>query len=187
MDVDAEQEGNRAHPRTSMFVLATMAATSASGPIKIRNMSAGGALIEGESLPNIGEPLKLVRSGLSVSGKVVWRQPRKAGLRFDSEVQVSDWLPAGSGTNQQDVDRFVHELKESRGVTNTQPRTNLEPTPITSGDLVSAAAALEALADALAEDDGVVSKYAAQLQVLDIASQLLRKVAVPKSAATTNV
>ncbi|MBO9518242.1 MAG: PilZ domain-containing protein [Porphyrobacter sp.] len=170
-----------------MFVLANMAASSVSGPIKIRNMSAGGALIEGETLPNIGEPLRLVRSGLSVSGKVVWRQPRKAGLCFDSEIDVSDWLPTGSGTRQQDVDRIVHEVKEARIDTNAQPRTNLEPTPITSSDLLNAAAAIEALADALAEDDGVVAKYATRLQVLDIASQLLRKVAVPRQAVTPGV
>ncbi|MBT2132770.1 hypothetical protein KK137_00355 [Croceibacterium sp. LX-88] len=166
-----------------MFVLATMATTSASGPIKIRNMSAGGALIEGESLPNIGEHLKLVRSGLSVSGKVVWRQPRKAGMCFDREVQVSDWLPAGSGTTQQDVDRIVHEVKEGRVDTKPEPRTDLEPTPITGTDLMNVAVAIEALADALAEDGSVVAKYATQLQILDIASQVMRKMAEPRPAA----
>ena len=32
-----------------MFVLATMAAPTVSGPVKIRNMSVGGALIEGDA------------------------------------------------------------------------------------------------------------------------------------------
>lgn len=181
MTVDAERDRERAHPRTSMFVLANMAASSVSGPIKIRNMSPGGAMIEGETLPNLGEPLRLVRSGLSVSGKVVWRQPRKAGLCFDHEVQVSDWLPTGSGGRQQEIDKLVHELKEGRIEVGAEPRPKIEPTPITSADLLNAAAAIEALADALAEDGDVVARYASRLQVLDIASQLLRKVAAPRS------
>ena len=93
-----------------MFVLATMAAASGSAPIKIRNMSQGGALLEGGALPPVGEHLSLRRGELVVSGHVVWRQQGKAGLSFDCAVEVMDWLPSGSG-GQQRVDRTFQELK----------------------------------------------------------------------------
>ena len=45
-----------------MLVLASMAAESVSGPIKIRNMSPEGALIESSALPQVGEHLSLRRA-----------------------------------------------------------------------------------------------------------------------------
>jgi hypothetical protein len=159
-----------------MFVLASMAAASVSGPIRIRNMSPSGALIEGEPLPRIGEQLNLRRANLSVSGRVVWRETRKAGLLFDQEIRVADWLPVASG-KQMDVDRAVQELKA--GAVAPGPRTSIEPTPLRRSDLLDVAAALDVLADALAEDGMVVARHASRLQVLDIASQVLRKLAAP--------
>lgn len=159
-----------------MFVLATMAAAAGSGPVKIRNMSSGGALLEGGTLPRIGEHLSLRRGALSVSGRIVWRNEGKAGLRFEHEVQVMDWLPAGSG-GQQQVDRAFQDLKTSPSSAAPSPVARPEPSRIGSEDLLKVAEALDTLADALAADSRVVADHFAKLQTLDIASQLLRKVA----------
>ena len=48
-----------------MFVIATMSAITASGPIKIRNLSRHGAHIEGAELPGLGDDLKLRRAPVS--------------------------------------------------------------------------------------------------------------------------
>jgi len=158
-----------------MFVLATMTAPTGSGPIKIRNMSSSGALIEGEALPQVGEHLLLRRGELSVSGHVTWRQQGRAGLRFDREIEVANWLPAGSG-GQQQIDRTFHDLKSSpRSIASLpQPTSN---TPIGGLDMLQVADTLDALADTLAEDPDVVQAYGPKLQVLDIASQLIRRFA----------
>lgn len=167
----------RAHPRTSMFVLANMTSSSACGPVKIRNMAPGGALIEGEALPNIGDPLSLGRAGLFVSGQIVWRDSKRAGARFDQEVEVGHWMPAGS-SGQQEVDRIVHELKGNAADASSTCRSKIKPSLITDADLLDLATSIDALADQLADDDTVVTRYASRLQVLDTASQILRKLAV---------
>ena len=79
--MDTAEEKKRTHPRTSMFVLATIAAPTVSGPVKIRNMSVGGALIEGDALPRTGEHLRLRRGELTVCGRIVWRDAAANALR----------------------------------------------------------------------------------------------------------
>ncbi len=159
-----------------MFVLATMAAASASGPIKIRNMSLGGALIEGGTLPPIGEHLSLRRGELAISGRIVWRQSGKAGLSFDHAVEVMDWLPAGSG-GQQRVDHAFHELKANSAPARPASSAPVEAAPIGRFDLLNLAQALDVLADSLAEDARIVAAHSAKLQALDAASQMLRRLA----------
>ena len=158
-----------------MFVLATMTAATFSGPIKIRNMSPGGALIEGNALPRIGEQVCLRRGDLAVAGRVVWREAGKAGLRFDDDVQVTTWLPAGSGKQQQ-VDRAFDELKAAPSGPLRSATSQIQRTRITARELLDLASALDALADDLAGDAAVVANQASKLQTLDIASQVLRKI-----------
>jgi hypothetical protein len=159
-----------------MFVLATMAAASASGPIKIRNMSLSGALLEGGALPAVGEHLSLRRGELAVSGHVVWRQQGKAGLSFDCAVEVVDWLPAGSG-GQQQVDRTFQELKTDPAPAHPVSCSPAEPSAIGKPDLLKLAEGLDILANILAEDARIIAAHSSKLQVLDAASQMLRRCA----------
>lgn len=159
-----------------MFVLASMAAASVSGPIKIRNMSPSGALIEGVALPHVGEHLSLGRGELSAAGTIVWREGGRAGLRFDHFVEVAAWLPAGS--RQQQVDQTFHELKNGLVPTAPQPPAPVGTSPVGKADLLEAASALDALADALAEDARVIAGHSTKLQALDVAAQLLRRCAI---------
>lgn len=170
----------RAHPRTSMFVLANMTAPSGCGTVKIRNMSPSGALIEGEALPKIGEPLRLGRAGLFVSGRIVWRNFSKAGVRFDQEVDVNHWMPSG-GARQQEVDRIFHDLKTRPIAADPERSPEIAPSLVTDADLLDLATSIDTLADELADDDGVVARHASRLQVLDTASQILRRLAVGAS------
>src|SRR5688500_15485838 len=173
----------RTHPRTSMFVLASMAAETVSGPVKIRNMSPDGALIEGAALPRLGEHLSLRRGDLAAAGRVVWCEGGRAGLRFDHYVDVAAWLPAGS--RQQQVDQAFHAIKN--GLTNVVPLPvpPVATSPIGKSDLLDTATALETLADALAEDAGVIASHSTRLQALDIAAQMLRRCAISMAADST--
>lgn len=183
MQANTQPETQRAHARTSMFVLASMAAASASGPVKIRNMSPSGALIEGGTLPHVGEHLSIRRGELAVAGRIVWRLDGRAGLQFDGEVDVADWMPAG-GNRQQKVDQTFQELKAAAAApivpapaVTPAPPPRLGPSPIERLDLLETADALDALADFLAEDAEMIARLSTKLQTLDIASQLLRRCA----------
>lgn len=162
--------------RTNMFVLAAISALSASGPVKIRNLSSRGALIEGATLPSTGERVELRRGTRQASGRVAWCQNGKAGLRFDGRVDVYDWMPRGQD-GQQLVDRVAEETK-AYGATTTSSLADasashlLAPAPF---DLRKLARALDSLADDLAEDASITARLGSKLQTLDVVSQVLRR------------
>jgi len=121
--------------------------------------------------------ISLRRGTLSASGTVVWRQEGKAGLRFDRPIDVTGWLPAGS-TGQQAVDRAFQELKAAAAAPSYPTQVpQLQQSPVDTDELLRTAAALDDLADALAEDPAVVASHGSKLQTFDIAAQLLRRYA----------
>jgi hypothetical protein len=85
-------------------------------------------------------------------------------------------MPAGS-SRQQEVDRIFHDLKRRPIDASSAGMIEITPSLITDADLLSLATSLDALADDLADDDNVITRHASRLQVLDTASQLLRKLA----------
>ena len=138
MSPDAASEG-RIERRTNMFVMASLVADAGSGPVKMRNLSAHGALVEGAVLPRAGVDLfgarivrgsdadlqsvlpragsrfRLYRGELSIWGKVVWSDHGRAGLRFDSLAIVSDWLPrAQTNVAQQRIDDMISQMRTGR-------------------------------------------------------------------------
>jgi len=158
-----------------MFVMASVCATTASGAVKIRNLSPHGALIESAVLPVVGESLELKRGPLFAAGLVAWRHGNRAGLKFDRPIAVIDWLPAAHSA-QQSVENAFQQVKAGLA---DNSRIEL-PVARDSNDpdqLRRVARALDLLADALADDEGIVVRHAEKLQVLDIASQILRKLA----------
>lgn len=170
----------RIEPRTNMFVMASLSAQGASGPVKVRNLSPTGALVEGGALPMPGEPVSLLRGSLRSDGKVVWCQNGRAGLRFNALVHVSDWLPKGvNQTGQQRTDSIVRQIKaDSLAQQLPAVYKDVAPSGVTSSDLDGLIRELDALAEVLAEDDMVIIRHGARLQVLDATSQALRKLAL---------
>ncbi len=168
----------RVETRKALFVLATLHARGMAGPVKLRNISAMGALIEGTNLPPSGTGFELVRGGLRIVGEVVWRNGGKAGLRFREPTDTALWLPSGSG-GQRQVDDTFQRLKAQAPV---EPRKDIPAAPrhssfVSAVDLRRAAAALDDLADTLADDAAALARYGGKLQSLDIAAQLLRRMA----------
>jgi hypothetical protein len=174
--LDDSQIGKRSEPRTNVAVMASMSAASASGPVMICNLSSRGSMIEGEPLPGVGERIELRRGEILVVGEVVWTDIRKAGIKFERRIKVSDWLPK-SHSGQQAVDKLFQQLKSGIAKPPLAQVKAASALPVAAGELEQAAESLEALADTLANDVGVVTRHATQLQVLDLATQLLRKVA----------
>lgn len=161
--------------RTNMFVLATISALSASGPVKIRNLSPSGALVEGAVLPPAGEQVELRRGARVAYGRVAWCQNGKAGLRFDGRLQISDWMPNGD-QGQQRVDSVVEELKDNGVTASSLVDSSISQfARLAPSDLRRLARELDVLADEFAEDIYVVGRFGTKLQTLDIVSQVLRR------------
>lgn len=145
--------------------------------VRLCNISPIGALIEGSDLPDIGDEVELQRGALSVTGKVAWRGEQQAGVSFAQRTAVEDWFP--DAVPQIAVDRAFQRIKdEMRGQDNVDTlAAPLHRSQITADDMEYSAAALEELADALAGEPELFERYMTQLQSLDVAAQLLRKLA----------
>ena len=172
----------RSEQRTNLFLMASLSAPSGSGPVKVRNLSPAGALVESVLLPSIGERVTLSRGSLEASGEVVWLANGRAGLLFSGRVTIADWLPGGQNQKrQQRADELFQRLKAELPHRD-DPSTSLclsSELP-DSSDLEELAGRLDMLAEALADNDVVLTLYTTKLQILDAAAQALRKLAATK-------
>ena len=102
----------RQAPRRNLFLAAMIESDSVSGPVRIRNLSGFGAMLEGAALPACGEQVVLRRPDLQIRGSVIWSDGSRCGVRFEGNITVSEWVhgngsgnasgagPAGAGAIQ---------------------------------------------------------------------------------------
>ena len=82
----------RQAPRRNLFLAAEIESDAVSGPVRIRNLSGFGAMLEGAALPACGEQVVLRRPGLQIRGDVIWSVGARCGIRFEGIVTVSEWV-----------------------------------------------------------------------------------------------
>jgi hypothetical protein len=68
------------------MLAATVQHDATSEAVKVRNLSASGALVEGDKLPGMGASVTFGRSNLLLKGHVVWVDGRRSGVRFEQLV-----------------------------------------------------------------------------------------------------
>jgi hypothetical protein len=159
--------------------MATIYTDNGSMPVRLRNLSAKGALAEGSDLPSVGEKVRLCRGSLEIAGELVWCEDGRAGLRFETLVTPGDWLPMGRTLSpQQRVDEVFQEARSSVSSTSAAAQTQVRSQWVTTTDLLRLKKAVEILADALADDPSVLERHGSRLQVLDAVAQTLRKLAI---------
>jgi len=165
-----------------MYVAAVLCARGTSSPVRIRNMSPSGALIEGALEVAEGELVHLVRGGLTAEAWVVWSTAGRCGLKFSAPVEVKRWLSPPTNAEQQRVDALVR-LVQAGAV--PLPVPDLDPPAVTeldhtrrfADDLRRVEALLGTLSDRLAEHPRIVEEHGEALQSLDIAMQTLAAIA----------
>jgi len=176
-----DQAHERADMRSNMFVVAALYCDRGSSPVRIRNMSRSGALIESAVIPPEQSPVRLSRGSLAVVGQIVWRKDNRAGIRFDAAVEVGNWLPGGGhSTAQQRVDEIVHSCRTTHS-NQPEPATAAPTAPPAlaelAGQLVEIKHALNAMGEVLAEDMAVAMAHSTELQTIDISVQKLERIA----------
>ena len=169
-----EKEG-RIAARTNMFIAAAMHTEGVSTPVKVRNLSEGGALIETSVAPAAETLFTLQRGGLKVRGTVAWSTNNRCGLRFESTVNVRDWMAPPANLGQVRVDAMVAQLRTSGLSLVPSPSRTEADAEDRSEMLARVAMLIEALGDELAADADTVSRHGAALQNIDRALQLLVK------------
>ena len=88
---------NRKTRRSNVLMSASLELSGTSLPVKLRNLSADGALVEADSLPVEGASILFRRGDLCVQGRVAWVKTRHAGISFANKLdpeQVLRHVPA---------------------------------------------------------------------------------------------
>lgn len=85
MDVSSANQ-NRRQRRSQVLLAASLELSGVSVPVRMRNLSAEGALVEGDGLPVEGSSVLFRRQDLCVAAKVVWVREQRAGLSFDEAL-----------------------------------------------------------------------------------------------------
>lgn len=87
---------NRKSRRSNVLMSASLELSGTSLPVKLRNLSADGALVEGDKLPVEGAEILFRKGDLAVAGRVAWAKTRHAGISFACKLdpeQVMRHIP----------------------------------------------------------------------------------------------
>lgn len=136
--------------RTHLFLVAMLAHGSAATPVRVRNLSEVGALIEASVIPPKGTAVVLRRGNLEASGHIAWTVGGKAGLVFRDHVVVSGWLPA----------KQPPDPKADIGAEKSAFRIDGKPTAASIADELGAVRrTISLLSDQLLQDAAVLAKF----------------------------
>jgi hypothetical protein len=83
---------NRRSRRSNVLLAASIEAFGRVIPVKLRNLSTEGALIEGKNLPLEGAKVFFRRNELSVESQVAWVHGDHAGVAFTRTIPPEDVL-----------------------------------------------------------------------------------------------
>lgn len=161
----------RLESRSNIFVMAALyTGNRAPAPVRIRNLSRTGALVEANVLPSPGAQVRLARANLATPATVMWVEGSKAGLRFTSPIAVSEWLPQQKrGIGQQFADELFHQKRLQSG-----------DSPAFVGHvatLLELKQSLERTSKELALDASVATRHRMALQAIDAVSLTLADLA----------
>src|SRR5689334_2076222 len=101
----------REEPRASLYLAASLYCDGQSVPVKIRNLSNTGALIELSTALVEGGVVQLVRGSLIVHALIIWTEGLRCGLKFSGVVDVQRWRVTPTNGDQQRVDDIVRTIK----------------------------------------------------------------------------
>ena len=176
----AADEGDHAPraPRTNLLLSATIKSGAGEAAVRVRNLSDGGAMLEGGDLPLPGERLLLHRATLSVAGTCVWRNDTRCGMRFDRPVSVPQWSGTRVATSpgQQRIDALQATIRAGGAIAAAAPSESPGKAALArnvADEIAAAAHVLRALSDRLADDMAVIAAHGDALQQLDPLAQTL--------------
>ena len=75
---------NRRSRRSHVLMAASIETAGAAMPVKLRNLSTEGALVEGDALPAVDSDVVFRKNELQLMGRVAWVTGRRAGIAFET-------------------------------------------------------------------------------------------------------
>lgn len=168
---------NRRAERTNLFLIATLYHGGDSVPVRLRNLSHQGALIEAANLPSAGTLVTLRRGKLEAKGRVVRAGDDKIGVEFFSPAFVQSWLPVKGSPVQRSVDELAAAVDLSDLNTELAARPKKSPTMSAleiSAELHALKSELTTFGNDLAQDCILVATHP-EVQFVDDAVKRITK------------
>jgi len=159
----------RAAARSNVFLTATLDAGARSYPVRIRNISREGALLEGDELPAAGCSVRLRRGHLQTRGEVAWEAGQTRGIRFADQVDVPHWIRRPEHDGQRTVDEAIADYR-SGGFPETDVAQGRDTIELICTDL-------DGVCERLAAQPELISQLAEEIMTLDTIVQRLRVLA----------
>jgi hypothetical protein len=167
-------EENRSKGRSNVFLTATLDCGGRTMPVRIRNLSARGALVDGNALPPAGTRVRLLRGRLAALGEIAWETNVQGGLKFDADVDVASWVRRLGHSGQERVDGVIAALRSG------EPR-NLKKASAPKESLPVISAALDQICERLGAHPGMSIELGEDLMKLDAIAQSLRRIATGRA------
>lgn len=172
-------------PRKNLLLAATIEADGLKVPVRIRNLSQDGAMVDGSALPRPGTRVLLRRADIEIGARVIWLGDGRCGIAFDhGAVTVEEWVAGNRAATfeghrgQARVDA-IQEAVRRGDLLPPEPA----PPPQTTGiadlgeriveEIHFVRGLLDTLGEQLVGDPAVVAAHLETLQNLDRASQIL--------------
>jgi hypothetical protein len=159
---------HRAQVRSNVFLAAALFAGESAIPVRLRNLSLRGALLEAPSLPPAGSKVRLVRGDLSAEGEIAWQKGGIAGLSFSEDIDVPQWVRRIGHRGQQRVDEALAALRAHKPARSVDDRQK-------SASLARMSAELDSICERLALFPEMNVDFAEELLKLDVLAQNLRR------------
>jgi hypothetical protein len=182
-------------PRKNLMLGVTIEAGAFKTPVRLRNLSVSGAMLEGPTLPDPGVRLVLQRSDIRMGATVIWRTQGRCGVSFDDvTTSVDEWVagtraPSFNGRRgQARVDAIQSAVRSGEALPADAPAAASAELSIAELDtrvveeIVYVRRLLEALGEEVADDPIVLQRHMLALQNLDRASQMLEHICAILSA-----
>ncbi len=169
--------------RKNLLLAARICAGGLDAPVRIRNMSAGGAMLDGPALPDVGATVTLLRMELAIEATVMWKDDGRCGVALSGTVVIDDWIGGAEAPGQQFGQMRVDAIQaavRSGSVLATEPPPFGAPIGgerridgRIAAELETVKRLLDAVGDEITDDPDVLSRFSGALQNFDIACQII--------------
>lgn len=165
-------EDPRGDQRSHVFLMAVLSTGAQSFPVRVRNLSVNGALLEGTKLPDKDATVTLRRGSLATTGNIAWAAGQLCGIHFLGAIHVAEWVDRAGPVGQQRIDAAVAEFRHTSNV-RRDPAPSSHEAP--REKLAAMSAALLQICERITEMPGMTVKLAEELLKIEATAHALRE------------